>query len=210
MTNSDARGFIEGDHVPATSNRREALKSVEFHRLVSAAQGGDHAAITSLLTQLRPELVRYCSNKIRRDVAEDVAQDICLAVFHALPRYSGRPEDFLHFVYGIAGHKVADWYRRRERDRSEAVGDALGIADSYGEAGPSVEDRVCQAELLTWLRPALNELSGRQRSVFVLRLFGGLTYAEIGARVGSTHTGARVAHHRALKALRAQAARFVA
>src|SRR5689334_6338225 len=92
----------------ASSNRREALKSAEFHRLVSAARVGEHAAITSLLSQLRPELVRYCSTRMRRDVMEDVVQDICLAVFHELPRYPGRSEDFLSFVYGIAGHKVAD------------------------------------------------------------------------------------------------------
>lgn len=198
----------EGDHMSASNSRREALKSVDFHRLVSAARVGEHPAITSLLTQLRPELVRYCSNKIRHDVAEDVVQDICLAVFHALPRYTGRPEDFLSFVYGIAGHKVADWYRRRERDRSDAVADVAGIADRYQVAGPSVEDRACQAALLAWLRPVLNELPGSQRSVFVLRLLCGLTYAEIGAKVGGSDVAARVAHHRARKALQAEAARF--
>jgi RNA polymerase sigma-70 factor, ECF subfamily len=37
-----------------------------------------------------------------------VAQEVCLAVLSALPRYRNMGRPFVSFVFGIASHKVAD------------------------------------------------------------------------------------------------------
>src|ERR1022692_5018048 len=66
--------------------------------LAALAAAGQPAAIESLLRQIRPMVVRYCRARLGRiagqyHVADDVAQEVCIAVLSALPRYRdmGRP-----------------------------------------------------------------------------------------------------------------------
>src|SRR6266851_1125477 len=60
--------------------------------LTSLAVRGHPAAIESLLQHIRPMVVRYCRARLGRitghhHVADDVAQEVCIAVLSALPRY---------------------------------------------------------------------------------------------------------------------------
>ncbi|MET0417076.1 MAG: sigma factor, partial [Actinoplanes sp.] len=60
--------------------------------LVHLAANGDRAAVAALLTGVRPGLVRYCRARLGRvggayTTADDVAQEVCLAVLKALPGY---------------------------------------------------------------------------------------------------------------------------
>src|SRR5215469_12024580 len=66
--------------------------------LTTRAVHGQPAAIESLLEHIRPMVVRYCRARLGRitghyHVADDVAQEVCIAVLSALPRYRdmGRP-----------------------------------------------------------------------------------------------------------------------
>ena len=67
--------------------------------------------------------VKYCRSRIGRyersyASADDVAQEVCLAVLTALPAYREQGRPFLAFVYGIASHKVADAHRSAARNRA--------------------------------------------------------------------------------------------
>ena len=64
--------------------------------LVRAATAGERDAVEHLLAEIRPQVVRYCRSRLgppnRSPSADDVAQEVCLAVLAALPRYrAGRP-----------------------------------------------------------------------------------------------------------------------
>jgi hypothetical protein len=87
----------------------------------------------------------YCRARLGRQQrvirsAEDVAQDICLAVLTALARYQVRGLSFRAFVYGIAAHKVIDAFRAAGRDRSEPMAEVDDAAVDHD--GP--EQRVLQ------------------------------------------------------------------
>jgi RNA polymerase sigma-70 factor (ECF subfamily) len=53
--------------------------------------------------------------------ADDVAQDVCMAVVSALRTYQPKGLSFRAFVYGIAANKVADAFRAMGRNRTEPV-----------------------------------------------------------------------------------------
>src|ERR671910_722731 len=93
--------------------------------LVSLAVHGDRRAVDQVLRYLRPLVVKYCRVRVGRSAttADDVAQDVCMAVLTALPNYREQGRPFLAFVYGIAAHKVADAHRAAGRNRSEPVAD---------------------------------------------------------------------------------------
>jgi RNA polymerase sigma-70 factor (ECF subfamily) len=180
------------------------LKSAAFHELVTSSMGGDQEAVATLFTWIRPAIVRYCRSRIGRSgsaysSADDVAQEICVAVLGAIARYGDEPESFLPFVYGIAAHKVADHYRRAGRDRSDPTADVPDGIDH----GASPEQQTMAADLRDRLEALLATLPPRQREILVLRLIVGLSAQETATAVGLTPTAVRVTQHRALAKLRA-------
>src|SRR5258708_36783939 len=95
--------------------------------LVDRARQADPDATAALLAQLRPGIVRYCRARLGRvggayTTADDLAQEVCLALLRAMPRYRDQGRPFTAFGYGIAAHKVADAPPARRRDAGTAPG----------------------------------------------------------------------------------------
>ncbi|MEU4252955.1 sigma-70 family RNA polymerase sigma factor [Amycolatopsis sp. NPDC026612] len=173
--------------------------------LVRSAVQGNRTAVAGLLHALRPLVFRYCLGRLRTwqdgsSDAEDCAQDVLLAIVRALPGYRHDAEGFVPFVFGIAAHKVADFHRRRARDRTSPVAEPPpGRADG---ADPTSEEAE-RAAALDWSSGLLDTLPPRQREILVLRIILGMTAEETAAAVGLASAGAvRVAQHRALATLR--------
>ncbi len=170
---------------------------------VEAAGQGDTRALNHLLATVRPIVLRYCRARIGRQErtyasADDVAQEVCVAILRALPSYRERGRPFLAFVYGIAQHKVADARRAAARNRSEPVAEVPdGVSDS---AGP--EQHALHNELSDQMGELLRILPDKQREIVVLRIVVGLSAEETAGVVGSTAGAVRVAQHRALARLR--------
>ena len=171
--------------------------------MVAGAVRGDGRAREELLALIHPLVLRYCRARLGRretalGTADDVAQDVCMAVVGALQTYRPKGLSFRAFVYGIAAHKVTDAFRASGRDRTEPVAE---LPDTPVTAeGP--ECRVLDAERDAALRALLAHLTPRQREVLVLRLAVGLSAEETAEAVGSTPGAVRVTQHRALLRLR--------
>jgi RNA polymerase sigma-70 factor (ECF subfamily) len=171
--------------------------------LVAGAVGGDARARDELLVLIHPLVLKYCRARLGRQEslmgsADDVAQDVCMAVVSALPNYQLKGLSFRAFVYGIAAHKVTDAFRAIGRNRAEPVAD---LPDGPVTAdGP--EHRLLAAEMSARLGRLLAHLTPRQREVLVLRLAVGLSAEETAQAVRSTPGAVRVTQHRALGRLR--------
>lgn len=172
--------------------------------LVASAVADVPGARDRLLAQIHPFVLRYCRGRLGRQEsvtasADDVAQEVCLAVVGALPSYTVKGLSFRAFVYGIAAHKVTDAFRAMGRNRAEPVAD---LPDSpIVDGGP--EHRVLTCERDERLGELLQKLTPRQREVLVLRIAVGLSAEETAAAVRSTAGAVRVTQHRALNRLRA-------
>jgi len=170
---------------------------------VTRAVAGDARACGDLLAAIQPMVLRYCRARLGRHQtgltsAEDVAQDICVAVVSALPSYEVKGLSFRAFVYGIAGHKVADAYRAIRRNRMEPVAELPDVATTSG--GP--EQQVLEVELAEKVGHLVHQLNPRQREVLVLRLVLRFSAEETADVIGSTPGAVRVTQHRALTKLR--------
>lgn len=168
-----------------------------------AAVAGDPVAREKLLAEIYPLVRRYCRGRLGRNEgvlgsADDVAQEVCVAVISALPNYEIKGLSFRAFVYGIAAHKVTDAFRAIGRNRSEPVADLPDAPVLHD--GP--EQQLLLAELTGAVGGLLQRLTARQREVLVLRIAVGLSAEETAAAVGSTPGAVRVTQHRALCRLR--------
>ncbi|GGM02901.1 RNA polymerase sigma factor ShbA [Nakamurella endophytica] len=165
---------------------------------------GDRAALARLLQVLHPLVVRYCRARLAAghrslSTADDVAQEVCMAVITALPTYrrDGRP--FLALVYGIASHKVIDAHRSGGRSRSVPVAEV--------PEGPAVEPgpehQAVSRSVAGTMDALLARLPRAQQEILRLRVTVGLSAEETADALGMTAGAVRVAQHRALAKLRA-------
>ena len=149
-------------------------------------------------------MVRYCRARVGGEEktiasADDVAQEVCLAVLTALPSYRDQGRPFLAFVFGIASHKVADAHRSAARDRAQSVSETPDVSEFSNERVVHGEF----AEPMGRVAKFLDTLSDKQRDVVYLRVVVGLSAEETAEAVGSTPGAVRVAQHRAMARLRA-------
>jgi RNA polymerase sigma-70 factor (ECF subfamily) len=182
---------------------RCATDKVSLQDLSVLAARGERDAIEALLEQIRPMVVRYCRARLGQitghyHVADDVAQEVLIAVLSALPRYRDMGRPFASFVFGIASHKVADAMRNAAR---------LAIPTEDLPDGPDQrpgpEETVVAYIEAERARALLARLPLHQRELLVLRVVTGMSAEETGHALGMSPGAVRVAQHRALARLRA-------
>jgi RNA polymerase sigma-70 factor (ECF subfamily) len=177
----------------------------DLKELTSLAVQGDPGAIEVLIGQVRPMVVRYCRARLGRvsgqyHIADDVAQEVCIAVLSALPRYRDMGRPFASFVFGIAAHKIADALRSAVR----AAVPTEDLPDGPDD-GPGPEETVVRYIEAQRARDLLTRLPEHQRELVLLRVVAGLSAEETGNVLGMSAGAVRVAQHRALARLRAMA-----
>ncbi len=182
--------------------------SEELDSAVTAAAQGDRRALGRVLEIIRPLVVRYCRARVGSGErgqlsADDVAQEVCLAVMTALPRYEDQGRPFMAFVYGIASHKVADAHRNVSRNKSDPMAEVPDVVST--DQGP--EQRALDSEASRQVNELLQTLPEKHREILILRMVMGLSAEETANAVGSTAGAVRVAQHRAIAKLKTQVAR---
>jgi RNA polymerase sigma-70 factor, ECF subfamily len=147
-------------------------------------------------------VLRYCRARLGRisgqyQAADDVAQEVCIALLSALPRYRDIGRPFASFVYGIASHKVADAMR-------SAAGLAIPTEDlpDGPDDRPGPEETAVAAIEAERVRALLARLPVQQHELLVRRVLAGMSAQETGNELGMSAGAVRVAQHRALARLR--------
>jgi RNA polymerase sigma-70 factor (ECF subfamily) len=172
--------------------------------LVNRAIRRDPEATAALLARVRPGVVRYCRAHLGRiggayTTADDVSQEVCLAILGALPRFRDEGCPFSAFVYRIAANKVADAQRAAIRHGTAMPVDLLF---DRPDVTPGPEQRAVEADLARQLARVLGRLPETHREIVVLRVAVGLSADEVGAVLGMSANAVRMAQSRALARLR--------
>ncbi|MDN5796708.1 MAG: sigma-70 family RNA polymerase sigma factor [Intrasporangium sp.] len=161
----------------------------------------DRRAAELLLGRVRDLALKYARVRLGRfgaeDAAQDVAQEVCMAVLSALPTYEHRGLPFEAFAYRVAARKLADAQRAVMRTPTPVAELPDAVDDD-----PGPEDRaVTRAEARIALE-LMEQLPVQQREILTLRVAVGLSTEETAASLGMTSGAVRVAQHRALTKLR--------
>ena len=194
---------------PGRSRPMDTTDAGGLQELATRALTGDQGAVADLLAAVRRLVHRYCRAKLGRlpgadHAAEDAAQEVCIAVLTALPRYKDTGRPFEAFVYRIAANKVADAQRASYRAPvpTEAVPDAATTEPGPEQLALDTFDAETVGRLLDTLPPKLRE-------IITLRVGAGMSAEETGRALDMTAGAVRVAQHRAMQKLRKTAAEDV-
>ena len=170
-------------------------------RELAAAAASDSRAQDALIARVRDMALRYARVRLDRfgaeDTAQDVAQEVCMAVMTALPAYEERGLPFEAFVYTITARKLADAQRSAMRGPTPTA----DIPDCIDEAPGPESTAVMRDEAATALT-LMQQLPVQQREILTLRVAVGLSTEETAAALGMSTGAVRVAQHRALGKLR--------
>ncbi|MCW2569108.1 MAG: sigK [Mycobacterium sp.] len=113
--------------------------------------------------------------------AEDVVQEVFLALWRDPSRYDPGRGGFASWLLSMTHHKAVDAVRREEslrRRRQAATDDTVAMMDETG-TGPGVDEEVWTVLRGERVRKALRELPGPQREALTLAYFGGFTQREV-------------------------------
>ena len=136
--------------------------------------------------------------------AEDITQEVFISALRRM-RETDRAIAFKPWIYEIAKNACIDQFRRSRRaeEVSMDAGEGLGQADHgrLAAAEPTPDDAVDAKQQLDHLCGAFGGLSDSHHEILVLREFEGLSYREIGDRMGLSRPGVESTLFRARKRL---------
>ena len=120
--------------------------------------------------------------------AEDIAQEVFISALRRM-RATDRPIAFKPWVYEIAKNACIDEFRRTRRTKEVSL-DSDDEGESHVPAlvsrGPTPDTALERRQQLDDLRGAFRGLSDNHHKILVLRELEGLSYTEIGRRMGMT------------------------
>lgn len=122
-----------------------------------------------------------------RAAAEEITQNTFYKAMTAKKKFEGKSSEFT-WLCSIAKRLMIDEYRRGKKtgELSEAVPSEKDIARE-------TEDR----NMALHIHLVLHEMPEPYKEVFQLRIFGELSFAQIGMIFGKSENWARVTYHRA-------------
>lgn len=182
-----------------SKSNAHAVSAKRWGEMMEAAQGGDHASYTALLTELLPVLRGLVARRWRsqQDV-EDIVQDILLSLHSVRHTYDpSRP--FMSWLMTIALRRIADAARRlSSRSANETTVDVMPETFSGDDAKSSFE----MSDDQEMIRAALLGLPAGQRQAVELMKLQGLSLREASGQTGKSVASLKVTVHRALKTMR--------
>jgi RNA polymerase sigma-70 factor, ECF subfamily len=153
----------------------DAADRLHEQLLVLRCQAGDEDAFEELVARYHPRLQYYLRRILPRpDHADDVLQEVWLAVYRALPRLAD-PAALAAWLYRIARDKSSVQWRVRP---PEIVLDVLDLVEE------PFQNNEFRQEDAQEIHASLDQLNPEQREILVLRFLEDMTYEQIAQVTG--------------------------
>ena len=152
--------------------------------LAQRAREGDTRAFEMLVNRYQARLYNYIRRMMGNAAeAEDLFQDTFMKVYNNLDRF--RPEgSFRGWLYRIATNTCRDALRRRKLRWAFSLDarrnpDDVPLGERYSANSPDPAEKAAESELAERLAAAVQALSVKHRSVFLMARYDGMSYEEI-------------------------------
>lgn len=159
----------------------------------------NRAAFQSLMERYAGRIASFCARQVGNpEVAEDLAQDVFVAVWGARTRFTGGDPSAWLFTFAV------NRCRKHQRGWSRWLRIASRASSGPEEFAPTALDALEEHSLQAALNRAITRLPPLQREAVLLRFEGQLDYRSVGEAAGCTEGTARARTFDAIRSLRAQ------
>ena len=124
-----------------------------------------------------------------RNNAEEITQETFFRAISTEKSFRGDSESFT-WLCAIAKNIFIDEKRRYAKEDDE-------LSEELPDNDRGIEQKLSDKAMSLKIHSILHQLEEPYKEVFQLRVFGELSFAEIGSIFGKTETWARVTYHRA-------------
>ena len=182
---------------------------MEEKQLVRLAQEGSPAAFEELVAKYQSKVFSMALSFTRnREAADDLAQEIFLKAYLALPRFHGKSE-FGTWLYRISINHIRDFLRKKGRAKEVSLDDVPEISFSDREQAEKAEQERETEARRTLVQTFVRSLPEKYRVIVTLRDIQGLAYEEI-SRILKLSPGTVDSRlHRARRMLRVKLAPYL-
>jgi RNA polymerase sigma-70 factor, ECF subfamily len=169
---------------------------------IQRAIDGDEAAMRSLWSRHAPHIDAVVRRLVGNDMdlAADIAQEVWIQIFRALPQYRGESQ-FGTWAHRIAVNRTLNALRKTRR--------LARIEVEVEEDSAIVEPDPERSLMVQTIEAAAKKLSPGARAVFLLHDVEGFTHEEIAERLGITSGGSKSQLFKARAKLRTLLAHLV-
>lgn len=153
--------------------------------LMQKTAEGDREAFRLLVERHREHVLGLAYRFLdKREEAEDISQEVFWKLFQHSRDYKGQGQ-FRSYLARMTVHECLNRLRRQGRFPVVTLEDEENLAQAH-DFPP---DRLCeQKETYLMLQNVLEEIPLRQRLAFLMKIYGGLSYEEIGKNLGCSRT----------------------
>lgn len=163
---------------------------------------GNVNAFEQLVEQYRDYVFMIVNTHIPQAAVEDVAQDVFLRAYNALPSFSMK-SPFKHWLAGIASRTCCDYWRKKYRSAEQPVSAMTSLQKDWMEQVIATESFARHEELSkkeearALLHQAMLSLSAEERSLLTSVHIEGNTVREAAALLGINIVSTKVRLFRA-------------
>lgn len=170
--------------------------------LVERARNGDSDAFGELVVRYAASVSALAYQHVGDwEAARDISQTAFLKAYRGIGSLR-TSQTFRAWLFRIAVNESVDYLRLRRTRKQNQLETSGGTAEDIATSEQRPLERLIAEEERAAVVAALDELPPRQRTVFVLRHFHGLSNAEIAETLSSSSNAVKVNLSYALKSLR--------
>lgn len=170
--------------------------------------GGDQAALEWIVTWLSPWMLAWANLQVRPGqgfpiTAEDLVQDVWMRILPELQRLTPHPTKdrwtpaLLGVVKRTLRNRVIDVRRNATRSHIQQGGfDSDHLAPQRVDSSSGPISKLLRGERQRQVQAALDQLTHRERALYVKRLFEDATIEELAQEFGMTHAAVVKARQR--------------
>lgn len=163
---------------------------------IARAKAGDSNGFQSLVERHSRSVFRLAYRMTGNESdAEDIVQETFMRAYKQLNRYESR-SSFATWLYRIAANCSVDLIRARK------VRQPVEVPETLQAKGPEPDRAMYSTQVQQKVSEAMDQLSGQERTAFVLRHYEGLSIDEISKALGVGDNAAKHAIFRAVQKLR--------
>lgn len=178
-------------------------KLIDDEMLVAQFKSGSQKAFDELMKRYERRIFGYLLRSVRNyEDAEDLTLEVFFKAYRALDSWEPKAK-FSTWLYTIAANLAIDYHRSKARqpvyvfEDEDVIEARLVATDISSNPEKQLEDK----ERGRIIREAVDELSSKQKAVFMLTRYEGLQIREVAEALGMAEGTVKIHLHRAMKKL---------
>jgi RNA polymerase sigma-19 factor, ECF subfamily len=166
--------------------------------LIAGLNDGSTSAFNKIYSLYCKRIYNFCLQLIHSsDIAQEIVQKVFVALWEQRLQVD-KNQSLTSYLYSIARYMVYQEFRQQVYKKAAFDHFILNSID----LNESTKDEVLFNELLSFLESVIGSLPERQKEIFRLSRFSGLTYKQIAAKLSITENTVDTQIRRALKFIR--------